>query len=872
MNCRIFAGIRKPLKTNFIRSNYLNFAFSLLWGVLLGFKGNAQLTAAFSASVTSGCSNLAVSFKDESTGSPTSWFWDFGDGQTSAERNPTITYTASGSFTVRLIVRNDQEEDYEEKTAYIKVFRTPQATFSSDVSTGCSPLNVAFTDNTSLTGVTVKSRTWDFGDGTTSSEQNPSHIFTGTKTYYISLTIETTDGCASQAEQEESIHVGTSPTAAFTATPLDGCAAELRQFTNKSSSNVKSWSWSFGDSSTSTEESPLHHYEDSGWFSVRLIVNNNGCRDTLTKNNYIHVKAPAGRIFVNPDCSDPFKFGFSAVAYPGTAYQWSFGDGETATDRSSTHVYAAEGAYNVKLRVDDGICYDTTSDYVFVSTVKPVANVVSTPPYCHGTSVQFAVSQYNTDLAKDFRWDYGDGVSTAYKSTNDTVNHTYDTVGYFRPTAFFRNIYNCIDTITLDSIQIVGPTAGFSWADTACTEIAMSFLDLSVAGGSSIQQWFWSFGDGRTSSVQAPAINYFDFPLLYNVKLTVTDENGCTSSKTQQVQVYTTPTITGGNDTLVCAGQSVVLTAGGASTYTWKTDGASICDSCTVSPTVIPDTTANYYVTGTTSEGCAASDTLLIAVQQKEQVSIQPGDTAICAQDSLQLNASGTENYSWFPSTGLSSAAIANPVASPAATTSYSVAGSDSNHCFFDTATINITVNARPSVDIADTEVTLPVGSTQTLQSTSSADVVDWQWTPQTGLSCYNCPAPVATMGSPVTYFLTVYNAAGCSSTDSVKMIPVCTDNFVYIPNAFTPNNDGLNDYFYPNAKIPITVKYMTVFNRWGEKVFEKNNFLSNTATLGWNGKSRSLKQTFGTYVYMMQLICVDGSIINVKGTVTLLP
>lgn len=873
--CRIFAINLKLVKTNLIKINYRNSVFILLLGIFLtlSVEGKTQLTAAFSASVTSGCSDLTVSFTDQSTGSATSWFWDFGNGQTSAERSPTMTYTTGGNFTVRLIVRNDLEEDYEEKTGYIKVFRTPKPEFTTGVTTGCSPLNVQFTDNTSLTGVTLKSRTWDFGDGATSSQQNPTHTFTGTKTFDVSLTIETTEGCLSEVKEENLIHVGTKPTANFTATPRDGCASELRQFTNKSSANVKSWSWSFGDKTTSDEPSPLQHYRDSGWFDVRLIVNNNECRDTMFKNNYIHVKAPGGRIFATPDCQNPYTFNFSATLSPNTTYQWSFGDGESDTVRSVPHTYDSVGAYNVGLRVDDGICYDTTSRTVFVSEIKPVANVLSAAPYCYGNSVQLGFTQYDPDVAKDFRWYFGDGDSTGYNPTRDTINHVYDTAGNFNPVAIFRNIYNCTDTINLSPVTIVGATPKFSFPDTACTLTEVDFSDESTPSGSPIQQWIWSYGDGRTDSVQGPALNYYDFPGLYNVNLTVTDGNGCVNSKTQQIQLLTTPTVIAGNDTLLCLGKSAVLTASGASTYTWNTDQAVICNPCTVPPTVTPNATTNYYVRGSTPEGCFATDTVVVTVQPKERVSIQPGDTAVCAGSSLQLIAGGASsgNYSWFPSTGLSDAAIANPIATPPGNISYSVSGSDSNRCFTDTATVNITVNPAPTVDITDSQVALPVGSTYTLQSTSSADVINWQWSPQTGLSCFNCPSPVATLGSPLTYTLTVRNNFGCISTDSVQMIPACIDNFVLIPNSFTPNNDGLNDYFYPNSKVPITVKSMIIFNRWGQKVFERANFTTNEYSYGWDGKFKGLTQTLGTYVYVMQLICVDGSIINAKGTINLL-
>ena len=163
----------------------------------------AQLNADFSASITQGCSPLTVKFQDNSTGSPTSWFWDFGNGITSTSQNPAVTYALYGNYTVRLIVRNSTEEAY--KVNYINIYATPKANFLVPVGdSGCVFPAIEFLkDTTSFFNASPKSWLWDFGDGSTSTQQNPVHTFTTETKYTISLTVQTTQGCSATITKDQ---------------------------------------------------------------------------------------------------------------------------------------------------------------------------------------------------------------------------------------------------------------------------------------------------------------------------------------------------------------------------------------------------------------------------------------------------------------------------------------------------------------------------------------------------------------------------------------------------------------------------------------------------------------------------------------------
>jgi gliding motility-associated-like protein len=830
----------------------------------------AQLNADFSASVIQGCSPLTVQFKDNSTGSPTSWFWDFGNGITSFEQNPNITYTTGGNYTVRLIVRNASEEDYEEKTNYIKVFKTPLAGFVTNKDSGCIPLLISFNDTTNLSGVTVKSFFWDFGDGTTSPSQNPTHSYVTDDKFAVSFTITTTDGCTDTFVKRP-IAAGNKPTADFTASPLDGCNSVLRKFINRSA-RVTGSLWDFGDQTTSIERSPLHHFKDTGWLSVRLVVSENGCKDTAVKKDYIHISGPIAKINRVVDCDNRFSVQFRDVSTGSGTTNWDFGDGNTSTLKTVDHIYAAIGQYTVVLRVDNGVCFDTSNITVYINSIEPAIDVFPKKAlYCRGDSIRFMFTNYDTASASAFRWNFGNGDSLLYNETHDTVNYVYPGNGNFNPVGFFRDKNRCFDTIPLNpAIKIAGPTADFKISDTACSGSTTVFYDKSNNNGQPIKEWLWNYGDGTMLKDTVPFTYNYPFPGDYNVNLTVTDVNGCIDTITHIITIAKTPEVIAGPDIISCAVGTYTLSASGAAQYNWQTNNNVICNNCT-SPVVSPSATSVYYVTGIDPTYCSAVDSTIITVQSQQDITVDPVNTAICLGGSVQLNATGMNIYSWLPATGLSNPAVGNPVATPTLSTVYTVIGKDSNNCFSDTATATVTVNPLPVVDIATSSIQLPVGSTYQLPVTASPDVQTWQWLPKTGLSCYTCANPVATVNKTITYKATVYNANGCSNTDTIQIIAICSNEVIFLPNTFSPNNDGMNDYFFPNSKSVITIKFLKIYNRWGLEVFQRSNFFSNNSNSGWNGKYNNTDLNPDVYIYVIQFQCGNDKIVTLKGNVTLL-
>jgi PKD repeat protein len=218
------------------------------------------LVANFSSSSQSGCSPLVVFFQDLSTGNPFSWNWDFGNGQLSTVRNPAVTYTIPGTYTVRLVVRSATGIDEEIKVDYITVAPAPIANFRANITTACAPVTIQFDDLSTIPpgAGSITNWLWDFGDGVTSTLQNPTHTYSAVGFYTVSLRITSTTGCQSFGSIGRYIRIVSGIAADFSNTQPATCQAPFTiNFQDLSSGpGTLSYIWDFGNGGpTSTYKS-----------------------------------------------------------------------------------------------------------------------------------------------------------------------------------------------------------------------------------------------------------------------------------------------------------------------------------------------------------------------------------------------------------------------------------------------------------------------------------------------------------------------------------------------------------------------------------------------------------------------------------------
>jgi gliding motility-associated-like protein len=168
-------------------------------------------------------------------------------------------------------------------------------------------------------------------------------------------------------------------------------------------------------------------------------------------------------------------------------------------------------------------------------------------------------------------------------------------------------------------------------------------------------------------------------------------------------------------------------------------------------------------------------------------------------------------------------------------------------------------------------EISIPVGFPVTLPFTYSTGIISWAWTPSANLSCDDCANPVASPIFSTLYSVSVTDSNNCTSRDSIRVTTICNANNYFIPNTFSPNNDGVNDFFYPRGKSLYNIQSMRVFNRWGQMVFERKDFPANAAASGWDGTFNGHPAPADVYVYIVEVVCDNAQVIPLKGDITLI-
>ncbi|MCX5769395.1 MAG: PKD domain-containing protein, partial [Candidatus Hydrogenedentes bacterium] len=346
--------------------------------------------ASFTAAPTTGCIPLDVQFTDTSTGNPTAWEWDFGDGGSSSEQNPLYTYNTPGVYTVSLTVSNASGPDTAVQENLIVVLGVPAGSFEAIPTSGCAELEVAFSDTS--TG-SPDSYSWDFGDGATSTDASPSHVYMAPGTYSVTLTVQ--NNCGQDTVVETDLIVVTGPpTASFDAAPTSGDAPLLVQFTDTSAGGPTSLSWDFGDGGAGTSSSPTHTFASAGNYTVTLTASNDcGADDASTIINVKPVNHPPvldpvghqsvdeGQVLSVPlSATDPDgdAVAFSVAGSPAFCTLTDNGDGTATLDLSPDHTCAGTYPSVVITAADDGTPVKTDSETITITVDNvnrpPVAN------------------------------------------------------------------------------------------------------------------------------------------------------------------------------------------------------------------------------------------------------------------------------------------------------------------------------------------------------------------------------------------------------------------------------------------------------------------------------------------------------------------
>ncbi len=419
-----------------------------------GYITVSPIVADFSGTPLTGSAPLNVQFNDLSMCSPTSWLWEFGDGETSTQQNPAHSYTDAGTYTVTLTVTNAGGSDSLTMMDYVTVTSPPHADFDSVPSGNvCVGVTVQFNDLSTSGPI---SWSWDFGDGYTSSSQNPSHSYAGQGDYTVCLRVSNDAGSDTMCKPITVSQI----VADFSADVTSGCEPLIVQFSDLSQCGPTSWLWNFGDGQTSTEPSPQHTYSNWGTYTVSLTVTSAVGSDTKTETSYIQVSAtPVADFTAAPSAGQaPLQVTFTdtSTGLP-TTWEWDFGDGSPVSNSQNViHTFENAGTYPVCLTTTN-VCGNDTKCADITAQAAPMIGLSA-------TSLDNAAMHGTNALAQTFEvWNSGEATlsytvsETVYwlalnpTSGSSTGEHDTITVNYTTATMAPGN-YNTTITVSASGV------------------------------------------------------------------------------------------------------------------------------------------------------------------------------------------------------------------------------------------------------------------------------------------------------------------------------------------------------------------------------------------------------------------------------------
>jgi len=472
--------------------------------LLLTFIGFGQSPVAnFSANPQTGCSPLIVLFQDLSTGNPTSWSWDFGNGNTSTLQNPSATYITPGTYTIRLTATNATGSNTLTQTAYITVYENPVVNFTADNTSGCFPFRVQFTDqSTAGSGNTNVSWQWDFGNGATSTLQNPLVTYTTAGTYTVTLTVTNDKGCRKVFVRPNYITITSGVIAGFINTTSTVCRPPVSiSFTDTSTGpGILSYQWDFGDGNTSSVTNPVNIYNTAGSYIVTLITTSSaGCVDTFRSPVPIVIGGIATSFTAPASTCTNETITLTNTSSPlPVSTLWNFGDGNTATTLNAKHAYTTAGVYTIRLYNTYSTCQDSAQQTITINP-QPVADFSSPDTIRCEPSLTSNFTDLSTGGVTAWQWDFGDGGT----STLQNPSHTYTAYGLYTVTLITTNGFGCKDTVTktnyvkIQRAQISIP----SLPARGCVPYTLMPV-ANVTALDNITSWFWDFGYGNTSNLK----------------------------------------------------------------------------------------------------------------------------------------------------------------------------------------------------------------------------------------------------------------------------------------------------------------------------------------------------------------------------------
>jgi len=765
------------------------------------------------------------------------WQWTFDDGGTASTQNTSHNFTTSGNHIAKLIATDANGcMDSAVATVTVNTVLNFDFTFNQNV---CNPLSIQFDG----IGTDSLNSIYIFGDGTSvTNNVHPVHVYPSYGNYTIKYSVRNALGCVDTVTKVIAINPVNANVILTPDTTI--CYGDSKLLRTNAGTE---FCWApvtylndatLANPTTSTPQNITYYFTTKNQ-GANIIKNGDfesGNTNFITTYTYCN----------SNNCLFPLAYNGYAVGADASFFHTAFvGKGRGGTG----NFMVVNGGYDTLMVWQQTVPVQKNTLYNFSAWVSSLYTQNFAPLQVSVNNVAIstitAPSTRNTWIPFSGNWVSSD--TTTLATIRIVCTNTSQAI-------FLLGCDFGLDDVSFNPVYLQKDSVIIS-VDTPSIK---TIKDTAVCQGTPVQlntigatTYSWTPTTGlRNPTSASPVATPFT-----STKYIVTGINqyGCSAKDSVTLTINAKPVIVKSNDTSICKNTSVQLSVSGGGTYQWQYT-PTLNNLTTATPIATPVDNETYYVTVTGTNSCVNTDSVRVSFRALPYFTVSP-DQSVCTTAPVQLSASGGDKYLWSPASAVNNAAIANPLTNITNTTTYTVQITEST-CN-NKATLTTTVTLLPPLDIQlskSNDLDCSIGTAQLLASGA-----DWyQWSPATGLNDTAVSNPIASSLSTVKYIVKGSNAEGCVGYDSIIVYANYADNKsgYYMPNAFTPNGDGMNDCYGIKYWGLIEKIDFSIYDRWGNMVFHTTN-------IGdcWNGTYKGLPANADNYVYIIKAITACGQV-----------
>jgi len=825
------------------------------------------------------------------------YFWELGDNSTETSLDIiNKKYSTFGKYTVKLIsITNNNCKDTLSKI--ITINESPKSKFTIDKSKQCFRGNVFnFVNQSTYVQDPIAVYYWDLGNGFTSNSTSILNYNYNTEdTFNVRLIAQSSKNCFDTSYSTAITFAH--PVAKFTV-PNDSQCWQKNFFVINNNTTLKygtlNNSWDFGDATYSSDFTPTNkrYPNTSGSYIIKYkTVSDNGCADSAQKRVAL-LERPISEFDINDSiqCYRGHLFNFNNKttfsAMYSLRYWWDYNNGDTSigiNPKSAT--YANPGLYNVRLISYSYLtnCYDTIFKQVIPAPHAQVNFNINKDSQClrfndfilnNTSNVQFGSNKY--------LWNFGDNNI----DTNTNTNHHYLTENAYTIKLVATTNYDCKDSISKSVGFYATPKASFVVNDsTQClNKHQFNWQNTSSISRGSYQS-YWYFSDNSSSNVKDLINKTFNSPLYTNYYLSVLSDKGCSDTSFARLYLEKQGNLSINltqNDSQCLRGNQFDFNTINNNTSVnilnshWVFgDGQESFSNVPATQSFLTDGNYKVLLSAQSAVGCYDSAYSDVVVHPHPVSDFSTND--VCFPEPVNFTNNSTiktgsiSQTKWHFGDGKVSF-VNSPTYVYKNDGIYSIALiSTSQYGCVDSIfkSNKVVVKEKPKANFSFSKLPTTVLEQTRLQfkQTASSDVTRFNW--DFGNSTYSQDAdPIGLYDDTGRYNVTqiVWNANNCSDTITKNTGLLLPDFFINIPNAFSPDKNGINEMFLPIASKYVREYTFEIYNRWGELLYKTNDIRQ-----GWDGTYKGEKCMEGVYMYKIYVIPMNGAKRALKGSITLL-